>query len=102
MMFLDCPAYLNPGGAVRCGLPAEVHHTRLHHPYHQVVAGHAGAVMPGSYPDPGRPVGPVLVTRASGTIGRRLVPALVAAAADAQVRRSSKRTVGGDTAGYCA
>lgn len=24
MMFLDCPAYLDPGGAVRCGLPAEV------------------------------------------------------------------------------
>jgi hypothetical protein len=24
MMFLDCPAYLGAGGAVRCGLPAEV------------------------------------------------------------------------------
>ena len=24
MMFLDCPAYLDPDGAVRCGLPAEV------------------------------------------------------------------------------
>ena len=24
MMFLDCPAYLDPGGALRCGLPAEV------------------------------------------------------------------------------
>ena len=24
MMFLDCPAYLNNDGAVRCGLPAEV------------------------------------------------------------------------------
>jgi hypothetical protein len=24
MMFLDCPACLDPGGAVRCGLPAEV------------------------------------------------------------------------------
>jgi hypothetical protein len=24
MMFLDCPAYLNPDGAERCGLPAEV------------------------------------------------------------------------------
>ena len=24
MMFLDCPAYLDAGGAVRCGLPAEV------------------------------------------------------------------------------
>jgi hypothetical protein len=24
MMFLDCPAYLDRGGAVRCGLPAEV------------------------------------------------------------------------------
>ena len=24
MMFLDCPAYLDPGGAVRCGLPAEI------------------------------------------------------------------------------
>ena len=24
MMFLDCPAYLDQGGAVRCGLPAEV------------------------------------------------------------------------------
>ena len=35
--------------------------------------------MPGSPPDPGRPAGPVLVTGASGTIGRRLVPALVAA-----------------------
>jgi hypothetical protein len=23
-MFLDCPAYLGPGGAARCGLPAEV------------------------------------------------------------------------------
>jgi hypothetical protein len=23
-MFLDCPAYLDPGGAERCGLPAEV------------------------------------------------------------------------------
>lgn len=23
-MFLDCPAYLDPGGAARCGLPAEV------------------------------------------------------------------------------
>jgi hypothetical protein len=24
MMFLDCPAYLDEGGAARCGLPAEV------------------------------------------------------------------------------
>jgi hypothetical protein len=24
MMFLDCPAYLDARGAVRCGLPAEV------------------------------------------------------------------------------
>ncbi len=24
MMFLDCPAYLDPDGAARCGLPAEV------------------------------------------------------------------------------
>jgi hypothetical protein len=24
MMFFDCPAYLDPGGAERCGLPAEV------------------------------------------------------------------------------
>jgi hypothetical protein len=24
MMFLDCPAYLDEEGAVRCGLPAEV------------------------------------------------------------------------------
>ncbi len=24
MMFLDCPAYLDPSGAARCGLPAEV------------------------------------------------------------------------------
>jgi hypothetical protein len=24
MMFLDCPAYLDQGGAVRCGLPAEI------------------------------------------------------------------------------
>ena len=24
MMFLDCPAYLDNDGAVRCGLPAEV------------------------------------------------------------------------------
>jgi hypothetical protein len=24
MMFLDCPAWLDSGGAVRCGLPAEV------------------------------------------------------------------------------
>jgi hypothetical protein len=24
MMFLDCPAYLDRHGAVRCGLPAEV------------------------------------------------------------------------------
>ena len=24
MMFLDCPAYLDQAGAVRCGLPAEV------------------------------------------------------------------------------
>ena len=24
MMFLDCPAYLDGGGALRCGLPAEV------------------------------------------------------------------------------
>ena len=35
--------------------------------------------MPGPRPNPGRPAGPVLVTGASGTIGRRLVPALVAA-----------------------
>ena len=42
-------------------------------PCSHVVAGHAGAVMPGSPPDPGRPAGPVLVTGASGTIGRRLV-----------------------------
>ena len=24
VMFLDCPAYLNSSGSVRCGLPAEV------------------------------------------------------------------------------
>lgn len=24
LMFMDCPAYLSAGGAVRCGLPAEV------------------------------------------------------------------------------
>jgi hypothetical protein len=24
VMFMDCPAYLNRGGTVRCGLPAEV------------------------------------------------------------------------------
>jgi hypothetical protein len=24
MMFLDCPAYLDPAGAERCGLPAQV------------------------------------------------------------------------------
>lgn len=24
MMFLDCPAYLDEEGAIRCGLPAEV------------------------------------------------------------------------------
>ena len=24
IMFMDCPAYLNRGGTVRCGLPAEV------------------------------------------------------------------------------
>jgi hypothetical protein len=24
LMFLDCPAYLDEEGAVRCGLPAEV------------------------------------------------------------------------------
>jgi hypothetical protein len=24
MMFLDCPAYLDQEGAIRCGLPAEV------------------------------------------------------------------------------
>jgi nucleoside-diphosphate-sugar epimerase len=35
--------------------------------------------MPGSPPNPGRPAGPVLVTGASGTIGRQLVPALVTA-----------------------
>ena len=35
--------------------------------------------MRGSHPDPGGPAGPVLITGASGTIGRRLVPALVAA-----------------------
>ena len=35
--------------------------------------------MPGPHPNPGRPAGPVLVTGASGTIGRRLIPALVAA-----------------------
>ena len=35
--------------------------------------------MPGSPPDASRAAGPVLVTGASGTIGRRLVPALVAA-----------------------
>ena len=26
VMFLDCPAYLDNRGAVRCGLPAEVAH----------------------------------------------------------------------------
>ena len=51
----------------------------MHDPCHHVVAGHAGAVMPGSHPNPSRPAGRVLVTGASGTIGRRLVPALVAA-----------------------
>jgi uncharacterized protein YbjT (DUF2867 family) len=35
--------------------------------------------MSGSHLNPGRPTGPVLVTGAYGTIGRRLVPALVAA-----------------------
>jgi hypothetical protein len=24
VMFVDCPAYLNHSGSVRCGLPAEV------------------------------------------------------------------------------
>jgi hypothetical protein len=24
MMFIDCPAYFDEGGSVRCGLPAEV------------------------------------------------------------------------------
>jgi uncharacterized protein YbjT (DUF2867 family) len=35
--------------------------------------------MPGSHPNSGQPTGPVLVTGASGTIGQRLVPALMAA-----------------------
>lgn len=26
MMFLDCPAWLDEEGAIRCGLPAEVRH----------------------------------------------------------------------------
>jgi hypothetical protein len=26
MMFLDCPAYMDPEGAARCGLPAAVAH----------------------------------------------------------------------------
>ena len=29
MMFLDCPAYLDQEGAVRCGLPAEVRYRFL-------------------------------------------------------------------------
>ena len=65
-------------------------------PCSHVVAGHAGAVMPGSPPDPGRPAGPVLVTGASGTIGRRLVPALVAAGH--QVRAMTRSDAAAQTA----
>ena len=52
--------------------------------------------MPGSHPDPGRPAGPVLVTGASGTIGRRLVPALVAAGH--QVRAMTRSDAAAQTA----
>jgi nucleoside-diphosphate-sugar epimerase len=52
--------------------------------------------MPGSYPDPGRPTGPVLVTGASGTIGRQLVPALVAAGH--QVRAMTRSDTAAQTA----
>ncbi len=69
---------------------------RLHDPCHHVVAGHAGAVMPGLHPNPGRPIGPVLVTGASGTIGRRLVPALVAAGH--QVRAMTRSDAAAQTA----
>jgi nucleoside-diphosphate-sugar epimerase len=52
--------------------------------------------MPGSHPDPGRPAGLVLVTGASGTIGRRLVPALVAAGH--QVRAMTRSDAAAQTA----
>ncbi len=52
--------------------------------------------MPGSQPIPGRPTGPVLVTGASGTIGRRLVPALVAAGH--QVRAMTRSDTAAQTA----
>jgi F420-dependent oxidoreductase-like protein len=52
--------------------------------------------MPGSHPNPGRPAGPVLVTGASGTIGRRLVPALVAAGH--QVRAMTRSDAAAQTA----
>ena len=52
--------------------------------------------MPGSHPNPGRPTGPVLVTGASGTIGRRLVPALVAAGH--QVRAMTRSDAAAQTA----
>jgi nucleoside-diphosphate-sugar epimerase len=52
--------------------------------------------MPGSPPNPSRPTGPVLVTGASGTIGRRLVPALVAAGH--QVRAMTRSDAAAQTA----
>jgi nucleoside-diphosphate-sugar epimerase len=52
--------------------------------------------MPGSHPNPDRPAGPVLVTGASGTIGRRLVPALVAAGH--QVRAMTRSDAAAQTA----
>jgi hypothetical protein len=33
MMFLDCPAYLDQEGTVRCGLPAEVTHHAMKPPH---------------------------------------------------------------------
>jgi len=52
--------------------------------------------MPGSHPDPDRPAGPVLVTGASGTIGRRLLPALVDAGH--QVRAMTRSDAAAHTA----
>jgi nucleoside-diphosphate-sugar epimerase len=52
--------------------------------------------MPSSHANAGRPTGPVLVTGASGTIGRRLVPALVAAGH--QVRAMTRSDTAAQTA----